>query len=260
MADWGVFQIGFTGGEPTLRKDIVELAKYVCKNGCVFNLTTNGWFLDEELVSKLISAGMKQCQVSMDSHIPAIHDALRGKGSCEKVMKSIQLLKSKGVAVGIDCVVSKNNIKLIPDFIEWIRKENLPYLTLLKLKKGDLSQEDFLSLSPSYEEYSGLIRHVCSRGKNENPNITLDCGSVSNLQAVAEKKKFENIPTSGCPIGHHLICIAPNGDVYACAALLDKKFCLGNALTDNLEKIWTNNSLLKNFRLVKKKIIGRCGN
>lgn len=260
LAEWGVFQIGFTGGEPTLRKDLPELVEHVHKKGCVFNLTTNGWFLDEDLVYKLVCSGMKQCQVSLDSHIPKTHDKLRGNNSHNRALKSIKILQNYGVAVGIDCVVSRNNIKDIMKFVEWIETQKIPYLTLIKLKKGDLSDKQYSSLAPNYSEYSEIIRLVCSRKENKNPNITLDCGSVSNLQQVASKDKFSEIPVAGCPIGHHLICISPNGEIYACAALLDKKFCLGNILKDNIEEIWKNNSLLKNFRLIKKKVNGNCKN
>ncbi len=260
LAKWGVFQIGFTGGEPTLRKDLPELIKFTREKGCVCNLTTNGWFLDEKMVDKLIIAGITQCQVSMDSHIKEVHEKLRGKCSLARVKKAIKLLQKKGVAVGIDCVLSKNNLKSIPNFIKWITRNNIPYLTLIKLKKGDLSYSQYQKLAPSYLEYSLLIKKVCSRKNNAKPNITLDCGSVSNLQQVAPKEKFTEIPVAGCPLGHHLICSTPNGDIYPCAALLDSKFKIGNFLTDNLPTLWKNNSLLKRFRLVKKNVNGKCKN
>ena len=260
LADWGVFQIGFTGGEPTLRKDLAELAKHVTKNGCVFNLTTNGWFLNKKLVTELVKSGMKQCQISLDSHIPQIHDKLRGFGSYERVIKSINILKKSGVAVGIDCVVSKNNISTLTNFIKWIGDMKIKYLTLIKIKKGALSDREYQRLSPSYLEYSNLIKYVCSRKFNDMPNITLDCGSVSNLQEVTELKNLNKIPVAGCPIGHHLICISPNGDIFPCASLLEKRFCLGNVLKDDIKDIWKNNKLLKEFRLIKKKVNGKCKN
>ncbi len=258
LADFGVFQIGFTGGEPTLREDLVELAKCVVDNGCVFNLTTNGWLLDETLVEELVRVGMKQCQVSLDSHLPFVHDKLRGEGSYARVLRAIEILKNKGVVVGIDCVVSNNNLDTILDFIRWVVKNEIPYLTLIKLKKGDLSFEDYSKLAVNYEDYLPILREVCLRESNSNPNITLDCGSVSNLQGVVSKKSFEGVPVAGCPLGHHLICIAPNGDIFACAALLDKRFCLGNILEEDIRDIWVDSPILKKMRLIKKIVLGKC--
>lgn len=260
LSKWGVFQIGFTGGEPTLRKDLPELVKFTKSKGCVCNLTTNGWFLNEKLVDELVEAGITQCQISMDSHIKKTHETLRGKGSYFRVVKSIKLLQKKGVTVGIDCVVSKNNLSSLPKFIKWTAKNKIPYLTVIKLKKGDLSLRDYKKLAPDYKEYSKLIRKICSRKENKNPNITLDCGSVSNLQQVASKNKFTNIPVAGCPLGHHLICSAPNGDMYPCAALLDENFKIGNFLRDNPETVWKEHNLLKTFRLIKQNISGKCRN
>ena len=260
LADWGVFQIGFTGGEPTLRKDLPELVKFTHECGCVCNLTTNGWFLDEQIVDGLVNSGMKQCQISLDSHIPEIHNRLRGKNSCERVIKAINLLQKKGIQVGIDCVVSKNNIDSILEMIKWMGKEKIPYLTLIKLKKGALDDETYEKLELDYKGYSDLIRQICKRKINEKPNVTLDCGSVSNLQAVAVKEDFLRVPVAGCPLGHHLICSSPNGDIYPCASLLEPRFCLGNLLKDDLREIWENHPLLKDFRLIKKKISGKCRN
>ena len=258
LARWGVFQIGFTGGEPTLRKDLPLLVRHVHDQGCVCNLTTNGWLLEEPLVEALVTAGLKQCQISLDSHLAPTHEKLRGDGSYARVMNAIALLQQKGVAVGIDCVVSKNNLKDIPGFIDWLAKKGIPYLTLIKLKKGDLSEEKYAALSPGYEEYVGLVRLVCHRKGNEHPNITLDCGSVANLQGVTTKDNLMQVPCAGCPVGHHLICISPNGDLYPCAALLGSNFKLGNVLSDDLSRLWYHHPLLQGFRSIKENISGKC--
>jgi MoaA/NifB/PqqE/SkfB family radical SAM enzyme len=118
LSDCGVFQIGFTGGEPTLRKDIHELMRFTESIGCVCNLTTNGWFLSEDFVKEMAATGIKQCQISLDSFNERIHDGLRGEGSLKRVLSAIKLLQRYGIAVGIDCVVSTNNVKDIPTMIK----------------------------------------------------------------------------------------------------------------------------------------------
>jgi radical SAM protein with 4Fe4S-binding SPASM domain len=120
-----------------------------------------------------------------------------------------------------------------------------------------MSDEVFLGLVPSYEEYGKLIDSLCYR-KNEMPNVTIDCASVSNLQFGLKDTELTAIPTAGCPIGHNLICLAPNGDVYPCAALMEEEFKLGNLLTDDFRDMWKNNKLLKKFRNIKKLVRGKC--
>ncbi|MFH1511178.1 MAG: radical SAM protein [Candidatus Woesearchaeota archaeon] len=253
----GVYQIGLTGGEPTLREDIVELAKYVTKQGCSFNLTTNGWQIDKRLILRLKSAGMGQCQVSLDSNILKINDMLRENGSCVRATSTIRLMKELGIVVGIDCVVSKNNIRHIESFVKWLKEQEVPYLTLIKIKQGYLSKKDFQELLPDYWEYTRLIEKMCNR-KNISPCVTIDCGSVSNLQAVLREDELNKVPVAGCPAGHTLLSIAPNGDIYPCVALSDPEFKIGNALRDDLKEVFNENKVLRKLREVKQRVTGEC--
>ena len=225
--------------------------------GCVCNLTTNGWVLDEDFVQEMAKTGIKQCQVSLDSFDEEIHDKLRGRGSLKRALNAIALLQKNNIVVGIDCVVSKNNINSIQNLIKKCEEMKIQYVTLIKLKKGDLDGETFQRLVPSYDEYGSLIESLCLR-KNEMPNVTIDCASVSNLQYTLKDSELHAIPTAGCPVGYNLICVAPNGDIYPCAALLGKEFRLGNILVDDFRELWKNNELLRNFRNIKKLVQGKC--
>jgi radical SAM protein with 4Fe4S-binding SPASM domain len=257
LNDWGVFQIGFTGGEPTLREDIVELTKYVSSVGTACNMTTNGWYLSATLARALFRAGMEQVQVSLDSHQKETHEKLRGEGSWSRALRTIELLGNVGMRVGIDCVVTKNNLQDIPGFIKFLAKRKIPGLTLIKLKKGDLPLSVFKKLVPDYQEYGELIARVCER-ENKMPEVTIDCGSVCNLHYSLTAEEQKTIHSAGCPVGHTLIAIAPNGDLYPCAALSAKKFRLGNLLTDDPEKIWHKNEIMRSLRDIKTKVKGPC--
>jgi len=167
------------------------------------------------------------------------------------------MLLSNGFIVGVDCVVSNNNLKCIPEFVKWLEKEKVHGLTLIKIKKGDLPLGGFRKQLPGYLEYSKLIEELCDR-VNEMPNVTIDCGSVSNLEYTLKDNELDIVPVAGCPVGHTLLSIAPNGDIYPCVALNQAEFKLGNALKDDLEKIWNNSEVLKELRSVKSKIHGKC--
>lgn len=257
LSQWGVFQIGFTGGEPSLRRDLPELIAYTVSLGNACNLTTNGWLLDERMVQAYRRAGLEQAQVSLDSHVPEVHDRLRGRGSFARAVKAIKLMQANGIAVGVDCVVSRNNIGTIMDFITFLEHLKIPGLTLIKIKQGDLELEKFKSLCPDYDEYSRLIDAVCRR-KNINPEVTIDCGSVSNLQATLTDTEMEKLHAAGCPAGLNLISVSANGDLYPCAALAAEKHVLGNILTDDLQQIWFEHKLLRNLRDIKNIITGSC--
>ena len=256
LSNWGVFQIGLTGGEPTVRKDIVELVRYTASKKVACNLTTNGFAITEKLVDELVDAGLTQVQLSLDSYKKEEHEKYRTVGSYDRVMKAIDLFLNKGLIVGVDTVVTNENIDDIDSFIEFLEKKKVNGLTLLKLKQGDLGLKTFQKLVPEYHKYSDLIDRICHY--NGNLDITLDCGSVCNLCKTLTKEEAKTLHSAGCPAGHTLIHIDCNGDMYPCAGLSQKQFCFGNLLIDNPKTVWNENELLKQLRNIKKNITGKC--
>ncbi|MFH1538033.1 MAG: radical SAM protein [bacterium] len=86
----GASGVGFTGGEPLLREDMIPLVEYASKSGFVTHLTTNGWVLTRHVAEDLINAGLDAINISLDSASAEKHDALRGRpGLFERVMAAI---------------------------------------------------------------------------------------------------------------------------------------------------------------------------
>ena len=256
LVNIGVFQIGLTGGEPTTRKDLVELVKYVSDKNVACNLTTNGYIVPEELIIKLKEAGLTQVQISLDSYKKEVHEKYRTKGSFDRAMKTAKLFKKYGFIVGVDTVVSNNNINDIEEFMNFLEENGFDGLTIIKLKQGYLDLETFKEQVPEYNKYAKLIDKICKR--NGKLEVTIDCSSVNNLCKTLTKEEENKIHSAGCPAGHTLISIAPNGDIYPCAALTNEKYKIGNMITDDLEMLWNNNIILKNLRGIKNNIKGKC--
>lgn len=107
----GVLQVTFTGGEPLLREDIVELVQYSHKAGLLTRINTSGVLLDRSLVSKLKKAGLTQCAVSIDDADAETHDQLRGvEGAFQKALEGIKTLKKFGILCQINTYTSKRNV------------------------------------------------------------------------------------------------------------------------------------------------------
>jgi radical SAM protein with 4Fe4S-binding SPASM domain len=256
LVDWGVFQIGLTGGEPTTRSDLVELVRYTSSKNVACNLTTNGWHITQKLVDQLADAGLTQVQLSLDSHIEEEHEKYRNKGSYKRVMESALMFKKKGLIVGFDTVVTNDNLNKIEKMIKFLNDKGYDGLTLLKLKQGDLSLEDFKRLVPEYKKYGELIDKICKY--NGHLDVTLDCGSVCNLCMTLTEEEAKTLHSAGCPAGHTLVHVDSNGDMYPCAGLSKKEFKFGNILTDDPSDVWNNNNVLKQMRDIKKMITGKC--
>lgn len=99
----GAIKIGFTGGEPLLRRDLAELVACARANGLSNSIDTNGLLLNERRAYELERAGITNVNVSLDHPEAARHDRLRRSPGCfEAALRAVENCTS----VGIPCVVS----------------------------------------------------------------------------------------------------------------------------------------------------------
>jgi len=85
------------GGEPTLRKDYLEIIRYVKKQGMLCAMTTNGSNLNETSAKEMVESGLDFLSISLDGD-EDFHDSHRGKkGAYQSVVDGIKLVqKFKG--------------------------------------------------------------------------------------------------------------------------------------------------------------------
>lgn len=116
------------GGEPTIRKDLIELISYAKSLGYEqIAITTNGQMLSYyEYAKKLVEAGLNHIIFSLHSNRPEIHDLLTSnKGSWERLVKGIKnvmKLKEEGyrIYVGNNTVITKYNYDHMPEILEFL--------------------------------------------------------------------------------------------------------------------------------------------
>ncbi|KAA0228852.1 radical SAM protein [candidate division KSB1 bacterium] len=95
LADNGVMNLCFTGGEPLLRKDIFELIAWAKSCHLSTSLMSNGLLINDRRAKNLIDAGLDLIYISLDGSTPELNDALRGiKGYFELASQGIENLKS----------------------------------------------------------------------------------------------------------------------------------------------------------------------
>jgi MoaA/NifB/PqqE/SkfB family radical SAM enzyme len=137
-----VFWLNFSGGEPFLRKDLVEMTKLAFKkfkNLIIFNMPTNG--LETEIIKKEVEKILKFKRddikffitISLDGP-EDLHDKIRGiKGSYKKARKTYDELKQlskkyKNFFVSFQSTLSKYNIERYKDVFEELKNTSLPII------------------------------------------------------------------------------------------------------------------------------------
>ena len=121
--DRGIEIIGFTGGEPTIRKDIFELVRYAKSLGFrTVRIQTNGrMFSYKEFTKKMVDAGANYFKFTILSHTSEIHDELtRSPGSFEQSIQGIKNVKSFNRPIEVNILINKINYKFLPQIVNFL--------------------------------------------------------------------------------------------------------------------------------------------
>jgi len=114
----GAVQLGFSGGEPLIRKDLVELVSYSHKLGYYINLITSGYNMDEAKIIELKEAGLDHIQVSIQASSQELNDFIAGTKSFEHKKSVAKLIKKHGYPMVLCVVLHRQNIHQMKDILE----------------------------------------------------------------------------------------------------------------------------------------------
>lgn len=121
--DLGVQIFAISGGEPTLRKDLLDIVKYAKSVGIPeIEIQSNGrMYFYKEYCQELINAGVNIFVISLHSHKSDIHDKMMGvPGTYQQVIQGIKNLNELGQIPKINLVLSMFNYKYVEDFIKFL--------------------------------------------------------------------------------------------------------------------------------------------
>ena len=109
----GTSLISISGGEPLLRPDLNTIIAHARELGIAVHLCSNGTTLTDARIARLRGSGVNTLSVSLESHLPEIHDGLRGSGTFHKVVRGIELLRDKApeIRVGLNYLITALNFR-----------------------------------------------------------------------------------------------------------------------------------------------------
>ncbi|MFO1464410.1 MAG: radical SAM protein [bacterium] len=173
--DLGVTEVIFLGGEPLLRRDLVELVRAVDSQRAVATLFTNGEFLSPERCAALAGAGLLGAFVSLDSPEPEEHDRLRRRpGLYDKALAGIAHLQRAGALTAISTYLSPERLArgAFEAMMELGRELGVNEVTFFDaIPSGRwLGCEAQLLRPPDRDKISRLVREY--RGKPAYPGIS----------------------------------------------------------------------------------------
>lgn len=143
----GINKVRLTGGEPLVRKGIVELVKSISEIEGILDLamTTNGILL-KKYAKQLFDAGLNRVNISLDTMDAVEFKNITRGGNINDVFSGIKAAREAGLfPIKINCVVKKNKTeKRAIEVSKFCKKENLSirYIEMMDLKGGNFSIVD----------------------------------------------------------------------------------------------------------------------
>jgi len=162
-----------TGGEPLMRPDIFEVAKYGTEKGLRMVMAPNGTLITESTAKKMADAGIRRISISIDGPDAQSHDKFRGvTGAFEGAMRGIGFAKNAGIEFQINTTISRINLK------------DIPAIQKMAVSLGAVAHHIFLLVPTGRGKYI-LDQEISAEEYEETLNWFYDQRETSPLQLKA---------------------------------------------------------------------------
>jgi radical SAM protein with 4Fe4S-binding SPASM domain len=265
-----------TGGEPLLRRDILEIVRRAAERGLWVVVGTNGVRITENVASRLAEAGARGLSLSLDALDPDRHDRFRNvRGAWRNTVDGAEILNRTGLPFIVQTTAGSHNLgelDAIADFAhDRLAAKVWNLYFLVPTGRGQFVSditpaqydEVLASLYRIQRKYDGrmlvnakcaphYIKTVLEHGATEaNPILKDGNGAQPGLSAI----RTYSGGAGGCPAGTHYMGIRPNGDVTPCPYL---PVFAGSLRSSTLADLWTSSALFADIRR-RTSLGGRCG-
>jgi AdoMet-dependent heme synthase len=264
-----------TGGEPLLRRDILEIVRRASERGLWVVVGTNGVRITENLAQRLAEAGARGLSLSLDALDPDRHDRFRNvRGAWQNTVEGAKILSRTGLPFIVQTTAGSHNLDELDAIADFAHDRlaakvwNLYFLVPTGRGQfvSDITpaqyDEVLASLYRIQQKYKRrmLVNAKCAphyiKTVLENAGVQTDPVPTDGESASA----FSQIRTysggaGGCPAGTHYMGIRPNGDVTPCPYL---PVFAGTLRSASLEDLWTSSELFAGIRR-RTSLGGRCG-
>lgn len=263
LKSWaGTFFLSFSGGEPFLRNDLLDIIDFASRQGLLVSAISNGSLIDGPLARRIVSSGLDVLNLSLNSLKPEIHNRMRGiDTSFNDVMTAIGNLKDRGtMRLMISVTITSENINDLEELAEFVQSEGLNGINFQPLMEA--------STFPVYDKDGKTANYPEGMLYRDLGKNTEKIDDIFN-RLIAMKEKGCPITNSGqhlkliarylldpadpavmdaiCKIGAKNFFIDPFGNVRICSVMEP----IGNIANKTAKKIWNSDKAQNQREMIR---------
>jgi len=260
LAGCGCLFLAFTGGEPLLREDALDILEAAAERSFAITLQTNATLLNRDKVRLLGRMPTLRVDVSIYGRRPATHDGLTGvEGSFAATRRALDLLREEGIPLMLKVVVGNFNLDEVEGIAALAEELEAPamFTSLIfprndrdpaptRLRLDDAGLERFMRFEMDY--LPRYLSEVMGEKVDDLAEYVRRC-AIGPADPASGEKRY-------CGGGRTIFAVNPRGDVYPCVAF---PLVVGNIQEQGFVEIWRNSPRLLELRRKELEIPTRCG-
>lgn len=230
LIDQGLFHIGFSGGEPLLRPEVVDAALVARRERVRTTLITNGTQIPRVGAARLMEA-FNDIQVSLQGPTPEDHDAITGvTGSFQRALAGIEALVAEGASFNVNATLTTRNADSLPALMDLVRTLGGRSFSVTRFCVPSGGDTGGLSLPPKV--FRAIIARCLAHG--EAIGVTF-AGILSGIPLCSLGSLIlrHRGLAKGCTCGRYWVDITPWGGVKTCPPAFEE-----HGRFDDLAGLW----------------------
>ena len=240
-SDLGVLHILFSGGEPLLRKDIVELVATARDAGIYTNLITSALGLTRIRAEQLRDVGLDSIQISFQAHEAGMANAIAGTKAHHRKIVAAQMVRELGFPLTINAVLHRATIDSIEDIIALAEQ--------LGAQRLELANTQFYGWA--FKNKDALLPTRAQVQAAEHKALAAKQRLLGKMEVLYILPDYYGIRPKPCMngSGQRYLTINPIGDVLPCQTAAEiPSLHFDNIHDHSLQWIWTESEAFNQFR------------
>ena len=250
LIELGIERVNLIGGEVFMRPD--------------WDIITNGWLFNDDVIQQIKDAGIKALGISLDGP-KDVHDKYRQTGSYDRAIKAIDDLTAAGLKVAVISTLNSENVQRLDELYNILKTKKIYTWQLQACSPmGNAANSGI----PFEINHSDVMRFIVAKNKeivrNKNKFIIVaadNIGYFDDDEVFVRGSLTGQRFYSGCMAGISSIGIDSVGNVKGCESMQDPRFNEGNLREKTLKEIWENpQGFSYNRQFNIDKLTGKCKN